>query len=68
MPYGRVEKGHSLNIAHSNIERRRWVKMDAGSYFSWVVIALVALIFTALVLGFMYLVYGKEEETEEEED
>lgn len=42
--------------------------MDAGSYFTWVVIALVALIFTALVLGFMYLVYGKEEETEEEEE
>ena len=41
--------------------------MDAGTYFSWIVIVLVALIFIALVLGFMYLVYGKEETEEEEE-
>jgi len=42
--------------------------MDIDSYFAWIIITLVALIFIALVLGFMYLVYGKEEEPEEEEE
>ena len=42
--------------------------MDAGTYFAWILIILTALIFIALVLGFLYLVYGKEDETEEEEE
>lgn len=41
--------------------------MDIDSYFAWIIITLVALIFIALVLGFMYLVYGREEPEEEEE-
>jgi uncharacterized protein YpmS len=39
--------------------------MNADAYFTWILIILVALIFIALVLGFLYLVYGKEENTEE---
>ncbi len=39
--------------------------MSADAYFTWILIVLVALIFIALVLGFLYLVYGKEENTEE---
>ncbi len=39
--------------------------MSADAYFTWILIILVALIFIALVLGFLYLVYGKEENTEE---
>jgi len=41
--------------------------MTADAYFVWILIILTALIFIALVLGFLYIVYGKEEETEEEE-
>ena len=41
--------------------------MTADSYFAWILIILTALIFIALILGFLYMVYGKEEETEEEE-
>ena len=40
--------------------------VDADAYFAWILIGLSALIFTALVLGFLYMVYGKDE-TEEEE-
>jgi uncharacterized membrane protein len=42
--------------------------MEAGTYFSWIIVILVALIFIALILGFLYLVYGKEDETEKEEE
>ena len=41
--------------------------MDAGPYFTSVIAILTGLIFIALVLGFLYLVYGKEETVEEEE-
>jgi succinate dehydrogenase hydrophobic anchor subunit len=40
--------------------------MTPDAYFTWILIILTALIFIALVLGFLYLVYGKEE-TEEEQ-
>ncbi len=39
--------------------------MSTDAYFAWILIILTALIFIALVLGFLYLVYGKEENTEE---
>jgi len=38
-----------------------------GGYFAWILVLLSGLIFIALVLGFLYMVYGKEE-TEDEED
>jgi succinate dehydrogenase hydrophobic anchor subunit len=41
--------------------------MTPDAYFSWILIILTALIFIALVLGFLYLVYGKEDETEEQQ-
>ena len=41
--------------------------MTADAYFAWILIILTALIFIALILGFLYMVYGKEEEAEEEE-
>jgi hypothetical protein len=41
--------------------------MTAGPYFTSVVAILTGLIFIALVLGFLYMVYGKDDETEEEE-
>jgi cbb3-type cytochrome oxidase subunit 3 len=41
--------------------------MTVDGYFAWVLILLSVLIFIALVLGFLYMVYGKEE-TDEEED
>jgi succinate dehydrogenase hydrophobic anchor subunit len=40
--------------------------MNAEAYFAWILIILTALIFIALVLGFLYMVYGKEEEKEED--
>ena len=40
--------------------------MTADAYFVWIQIILTALIFIALVLGFLYMVYGKEEAEEEE--
>jgi hypothetical protein len=40
--------------------------MTPDAYFSWILIILTVLIFIALVLGFLYLVYGKEESSEEE--
>ncbi|MFA5363913.1 MAG: hypothetical protein WC325_01885 [Candidatus Bathyarchaeia archaeon] len=42
--------------------------MDAGGYFGWIILILTGLIFIAIALGFMYLVYGKEEEETEEEE
>jgi len=41
--------------------------MSAGVDFAWILVGLSGLIFVALVLGFLYMVYGKEE-TDEEED
>ena len=40
--------------------------MTPDAYFSWILIILTLLIFIALVLGFLYLVYGKDESNEEE--
>jgi uncharacterized membrane protein len=40
--------------------------MDVGTYFGWILLILAGLIFIALVLGFLYLIYGKEESAEEE--
>jgi len=60
-----VEKGYTLNIAHSNIRRRRDLD-DPGCLLTWILLILTGLIFIALVLGFLYLVYGKEESSEEE--
>ena len=39
--------------------------MSASTYFSLILLILTALIFIALVLGFLYMVYGKEETAEE---
>jgi len=38
--------------------------MTVDAYFAWILVALSALIFIALVLGFLYMVYGKEESDE----
>jgi hypothetical protein len=40
--------------------------MTPDAYFGWILLILTVLIFIALVLGFLYLVYGKEESVEEE--
>ena len=40
--------------------------MTPNDYFGLVILILTVLIFIALVLGFLYLVYGKEESVEEE--
>ena len=39
--------------------------MSLDAYFTWILLILTGLIFIALVLGFLYLVYGKEENPEE---
>lgn len=39
--------------------------MSPDAYFTWILLILTGLIFIALVLGFLYLVYGKEENLEE---
>jgi len=39
--------------------------MTPDAYFSWILIILTALIFIVLVLGFLYLVYGKDEDEKE---
>ena len=39
--------------------------MTPDAYFTWILLILTGLIFIALVLGFLYLVYGKEENSEE---
>jgi len=39
----------------------------SSDYFALILVILSALIFIALILGFLYMVYGKEEETQEEE-
>ena len=41
--------------------------MTPGDYFGTIILVLTILIFIALVLGFLYLVYGKEDENAEEE-
>jgi len=38
----------------------------SSDYFALILVILSALIFIALILGFLYMVYGKEEETSEE--
>jgi hypothetical protein len=40
--------------------------MTAGGYFAWILVLLSVLIFIALVLGFLYMVYGKDGETDED--
>ena len=40
--------------------------MTPTDYFGWIILILTVLIFIALVLGFLYLVYGKEENVEKE--
>ncbi|MGD9130878.1 MAG: hypothetical protein PVH73_04810 [Candidatus Bathyarchaeota archaeon] len=40
--------------------------MTPTDYFGTVILILTVLIFIALVLGFLYLVYGKEENVKEE--
>jgi hypothetical protein len=39
--------------------------MTPDAYFAWILVALSILMFIALVLGFLYMVYGKEEVEEE---
>lgn len=39
--------------------------MTPDAYFTWILLILTGLIFIALVLGFLYLVYGKEENPKE---
>jgi hypothetical protein len=41
--------------------------MTADAYFTSIIWILMGLIFIALVLGFLHMVYGKEETSEEEE-
>jgi hypothetical protein len=40
-----------------------WMSPDV--YFAILLNILIALIFIALVLGFLYMIYGREEKTEE---
>ena len=40
--------------------------MTAEGYFAGILVLLSVLIFIALVLGFLYMVYGKDEETDED--
>ena len=42
--------------------------MTPDAYFTSIITILTGLIFIALVLGFLYMVYGKEETPEEEEE
>ena len=39
--------------------------MDLNAYFAVILNILIGLIFIALVLGFLYMIYGREERTEE---
>ena len=39
--------------------------MTVDAYFAWILVVLSALIFIALVIGFLYMVYGKEEAEED---
>jgi len=39
----------------------------SADYFALILVVLSALIFIALILGFLYMVYGREEENPEEE-
>ena len=39
--------------------------MSPDAYFAIILNILVGLIFIALVLGFLYMIYGREEKTEE---
>lgn len=38
----------------------------SGDYFALILVVLSILIFIALILGFLYMVYGKEKTQEEE--
>ncbi len=38
--------------------------MDPGVYFTVIINILVVLIFIALILGFLYMIYGREKKTE----
>ncbi len=39
--------------------------MDQNAYFAVILNILIGLIFIALVLGFLYMIYGREEKPEE---
>jgi hypothetical protein len=38
--------------------------MDPGVYFTVIIHILMVLIFIALILGFLYMIYGREKKTE----
>jgi len=38
--------------------------MDPGVYFTVIIHVLMVLIFIALILGFLYMIYGREKKTE----
>jgi hypothetical protein len=38
--------------------------MDPGIYFTVIIHILMVLIFIALILGFLYMIYGREKKTE----
>ncbi len=38
--------------------------MDPGVYFTAIINILMVLIFIALILGFLYMIYGREKKTE----
>lgn len=44
------------------MKERLWMNPEA--YFAIILNILVGLIFIALVLGFLYMIYGREEKTE----
>jgi len=38
--------------------------MDVGTYFTMIIYLLMVLTFIALILAFLYMIYGKEEKPE----
>jgi len=62
-----MEETYSLNskTLHEYPKNRR-IQMDLGAYFTTLEYILMTATFIALVLIFLYMYHGKEEEREEE--
>ncbi len=58
-----MERGHTLNIRSPHIKRKEETIMGLEAYFAILLMILSAVSFITLALIFLYMIYGKEEET-----
>ena len=61
-----MEKGHTLNTLFTKIRGDEGNLMEPGVYFVLIINVLMVVTFIALILAFLYMIYGKEREEKTE--